>query len=106
MINPGAGVHGIVFGVSGYKGPATVKVSQGTLNTFNAGRLLLSQTAQAVGGTVFFIGQLPASAFTYPSLELDVKAGHNSSQHNFGFGTCTPGKLVTITGSMGSWSGP
>jgi hypothetical protein len=37
---------------------------------------------------------------------LDGKAGHNSSQHNLGFGTCALGKLVDITDSMGSWSGP
>jgi hypothetical protein len=106
IVNPGAGSNGIVFGVSGYNGPATIKVSVGTLNTFNAGKLLLSQHGQPVDGTTFFIGELPASACSYPSLELDVKAGHSSSQHNLGFGTCTSGKLVQITDSMGAWSGP
>ena len=105
-MNPSAGSNGIVFGVSGYNGPATVKVSVGTLNTFSAGKLLLSQRGQPADGTTFFIGELPASACSYPSLELDVKAGHSSSQHNLGFGTCTAGKLVQITDSMGAWSGP
>jgi hypothetical protein len=59
-----------------------------------------------VNGTSFFIGQLPASARRYSSLELNLKAGHNSSQHNFGFGTCTTGKLLRITYNTGSWSGP
>ena len=86
--------------------PPTIKVSKGTLNTFDDGRLLLAQTARLIDGTRFFIGKLPASACSYRSLELDVKAGHNSSQHNLGFGTCAPGKLVAITDSMGSWSGP
>jgi hypothetical protein len=106
MINPGKRADGILFGVGGYHCPATIKVSKGTLNTFDDGRLLLAQTARLIDGTSFFIGKLPASACSYRSLELDVKAGHNSSQHNLGFGTCAPGKLVAITDSMGSWSGP
>ena len=68
--------------------------------------MLLAQTARLIDGTSFFIGKLPASACSHRSLELDVKADDNSSQHNLGFGTCVPGKLVEITDSMGSWSGP
>ena len=86
IVNPGAGANGIVFGVSGYNGPATVKVSVGTLNTFKAGKLIVSQQSQPVDGTTFFIGELPASACSYRSAELDVKAGDSSSQHNLGFG--------------------
>lgn len=85
IVNPGAGSNGIVFGVVGYNGAATIKVSVGTLNTFSAGKLRLSQPGQPVDGTTFSLGELPPSACSYPSSELDVQAGHSSSQHNLGF---------------------
>jgi hypothetical protein len=104
------GQHWTLWSKRGEKGSAALEdaglVLDGTLNTFDDGRLLLAQTARLIDGTSFFIGKLPASACSYRSLELDVKAGHNSSQHNLGFGTCALGKLVEITDSMGSWSGP
>jgi hypothetical protein len=104
LIDPSSGRSGIVIGVSGYNGAATAKVFAGTPNTFNTGTLLYSGHTVSADGTDFFIGQLSKSACDYSSLELNVKAGSSASQHNLEFGFCHPGKLVTITGSMGEWS--
>jgi hypothetical protein len=104
LIDPSSGGSGIVIGVSGYHGAANAKVFVGTPNTFNTGTLLYSGHTVSADGTGFFIGELPKPACDYSSLELGVKAGSSGSQHNLEFGSCNPGKLVTITGSMGQWS--
>lgn len=104
LIDPSSASSGIVIGVSGYDGAAKAKVFVGTPNTFNRGTLIYSGHTVSADGTGFFIGQLPKSACDYRSLELSVKVGSNASQHNLEFGSCNPGKLVTIAGSMGEWS--
>jgi hypothetical protein len=101
IVNPSAGSNGIVFGVSGYNGPATVKVSVGTLNTFSAGKLLLSQRGQPADGTTFFIGELPASACSYQSLELDVKAGRSSPSTTSALG---PARQAGSSRSPTAWA--
>jgi hypothetical protein len=105
LIDPSSGGDGIVIGVSGYHGAATARLSEGTPNTFTAGILLYSGHTISADGTGFFIGQLSKSACAYQSLELSVKAGSGSAQHNLEFGSCSPGKLVTISGGMGEWGG-
>ena len=104
LIDPPSGGSGIVIGVTGYAGDASAKVFVGTRNTFNTGTLLYGGHIVSADGTGFFIGQLPKSACNYRSLELNVNAGSGASQHNLEFGSCNPGKLVTITGGMGAWS--
>jgi hypothetical protein len=104
LIDPPNGGNGIVIGVSGYDGAAYANVFVGTPNTFNAGTLLYRGHTVPADGTGFFIGQLSSAACDYSSLELNVKAGSGASQHNLEFGSCKPGKLVAITGSMGGWS--
>jgi len=105
LVDPAGGGNGIVIGVSGYDGGATAQVYAGTPNTFNTGTLLYAGHTISANGTGFFIGQLPKSACDYNSLELNVKASSTGSQHNLEFGSCSPGKLVAITGSMGAWGG-
>ncbi|MCL2419563.1 MAG: hypothetical protein FWD04_09740, partial [Conexibacteraceae bacterium] len=102
LIDPPGGGNGVVIGVIGYKGDATVKLSVAT-GGFSTGALYSGNTIPA-NGTGFFIGTLPKSACDYPSLELSVKAHRNQSQHVLGFGTCSPGKLVALAGGHGSWS--
>jgi hypothetical protein len=104
LIDPSSAGSGIVIGISGYNGAATAKVSVGTPNTLNAGTPLYSGHTIAADGTGFFIGQLSKSACDYSSLELSVKAGSSAAQHNLEFGSCNPGKLVPIAGSIGEWS--
>jgi hypothetical protein len=103
LIDPPSGGDGIVVGVSGFDGAADAKVFVGTPGTFNTGALLYRGQSITADGTGFFIGQLSSSACDYRSLELSVKAGSNASEHNLQFGACNPGRLVTITGSMGEW---
>ena len=104
LIDPSSGANGIVIGVSGYDGEATAKVFAGTPNTFNTGTPLYSGHTISADGTGFFIAQLSKSACDYSSLELNAKASSSACQHNLDFGSCSPGKLVTITGGMGGWS--
>ena len=102
--DPPNGGNGVVIGVSGYDGPADVKLSVGTPRSFAAGTLLYSGHTVSADGTGFFIAQLPKSACAYNGLELSIKASHGASQHLLGFGSCRTGKLATITGGQGAWS--
>lgn len=101
-----AGPMGIVAGVIGYPGLATVQVAESTVGTFAVGHVLPTPAVQIVQGVSFFVGALPESACDYPSLELNATAGAASAQHNLGFGTCAPNQIVPITASQGEWSGP
>jgi hypothetical protein len=105
LIDPPSGGNGIVIGVSGYGGGANVKLSVGTSRSFAAGALLYSGHTVSADGTGFFITQLPRSACDYSWLELNVKARRGASQHLLGFDSCSTGKLATITGGQGAWSG-
>jgi len=95
---------GIVYGVIGYPGLATVHLYTSTAGTFDTGQALPAPAVTVVHGVSFFIGTLPRSACAYPSLELNAAARDGSSQHNLGFGRCVTGKLVEITSSQGAWS--
>ncbi len=64
-----AGASGIVYGVIGYPGKARIKLSVGTVGTFNSGKPLPSPAVELVNGVSFFIGALPRSACAYRSLE-------------------------------------
>ena len=101
-----AGPSGIVAGVVGYPGKATVDIAESTAGTFDVGSSLPSPEVQVVQGVSFFIGELPASACDYPSLELNTTSPGASSQHNLGFGPCTANQLVPITESQGEWQLP
>jgi hypothetical protein len=105
LISPPGGGNGVVIGVSGYDGTANVKLSVGTPHSFAAGPLLYSGHTVSADGTGFFIAQLPKSACDYSWLELNIKARRGASQHLLGFDSCSTGKLVTITGGQGAWSG-
>jgi hypothetical protein len=98
------GPAGIVYGVIGYPGLATVHLYTSTVGTFDTGRPLPAPAVTVVRGVSFFIGALPKSACAYPSLELNAAAKQGSSRHNLGFGSCVAGKLVQITASQGVWS--
>jgi hypothetical protein len=98
------GASGLVYGVIGYPGLATVHLYTSTVGTFDTGQALPAPAVTVVRGVSFFIGALPKSACDYPSLELNAAAQEGSSQHNLGFGRCVTGKLVEITASMGQWS--
>jgi hypothetical protein len=105
LIDPPSGGNGVVIGVSGYDGPASIKLSVGTPNSFAAGTLLYSGHTVSADGTGFFIAELPKSACAYKWLELSVKARNGAaSQHLLGFGSCKTGKLAAITGGQGAWS--
>jgi hypothetical protein len=106
LIDPSTGGRGIVVGVSGYTGSATIKLSVGNAGSFAAGALLYSGHTISANGTGFFIAQLPKSACDYSWLELSVHASHGTSQHLLGFGSCSRGKLSPINGGQGAWSGP
>ena len=95
---------GVVYGVIGYSGRATVHLYASTTGTFDTGQPLPAPSVIVVHGVSFFIGTLPKSACAYPSLELNAAAKQGSSQHNLGFGKCVTGKLVPITASQGIWS--
>jgi hypothetical protein len=98
------GSSGLVFGVIGYPGQATVNLYTGKANSFATGTPLPTPAVQVVRGVSFFIGVLPSSACDYPWLELNSSAQGEHSQHNLGFGACTAGQLVPITSSMGMWT--
>jgi len=104
LIDPPTGGNAIVIGVSGYDGPANIKLSEGTANSFTPGPLLYGGHTVSADGTGFFIAQLPKSACDYDWLELNVQAGHGHSQHLLGFGSCSAGKLSPIAGGQGAWS--
>ena len=72
LLDPGA--TGVVAGVIGYPGKATVQVSESTVGTFDVGTPLPAPAVQVVQGVSFFIGALPESACDYPSLELNATA--------------------------------
>jgi hypothetical protein len=97
------GPEGIVAGVVGYPGLATVDLSESTVGTFDVGQTLPSPSVQVVGGVSFFIGALPASACDYGSLELNTASPGVSAEHNVGFGGCVPNELVPINESQGMW---
>ena len=101
-----AGGKTIVYGVIGYPGKATIKLTTGTTGTFTPGKPLPAPAVQAANGVSFFIGTLPKSACSYSALELDSTSGKISAEHNLGFGACTPGKLSPITFSQGIWQLP
>lgn len=98
--------HGIAYGVIGYPGLATVSLYRSTTGTFDTGAAVPAPSVRVVDGVSFFIGTLPQSACAYPSLELNATSPGVSAEHNLGFGTCTAGKLVTITASQGIWQLP
>ena len=100
------GTGGVVAGVVGYPGMATVNLSQSTANTFDVGQALPSPEVQIVQGVSFFIGALPNSACDYPSIELNSTSPGVSAQHNLGFGTCVANQVVPITASQGVWQLP
>jgi hypothetical protein len=99
----GAGPNGLVAGVVGYPGLATVQLSQSTVGTFDVGTPLPAPSVQVVDGVSFFIGTLPASACHYPALELNTTSPGDSAEHNLGFGACTTDQLVPISASQGIW---
>ena len=104
LLDPGA--TGVVAGVIGYPGKATVQVSESTVGTFDVGTPLPAPAVQIVQGVSFFIGALPKSACDYPSLELNATAAGVSAQHNLGFGACAANQIVPITASQGEWDLP
>jgi hypothetical protein len=97
------GSSGIVAGVVGYPGAATVDLSQSSAGTFEVGQALPSPAVEVVDGVSFFIGTLPKSACDYSSLELNTTSPGVSAQHNLGFGTCVANEIVPITASQGIW---
>jgi hypothetical protein len=97
---------GIVAGIVGYPGLATVDLSESTAGTFDVGQTLPSPSVQVVDGVSFFIGILPKSACDYSSLELNTTSPGVSAEHNVGFGTCAPNELVPISESQGIWQLP
>jgi hypothetical protein len=101
-----ASANGIVVGVVGYPGQATVQLSESTAGTFAAGTPLPVPDVQVVQGVSFFIGSLPRSACDYPSIELNATAAGVSAQHNLGFGTCAADQIVPIAESQGEWDIP
>jgi len=101
-----SGAHGIVAGVVGYPGTATVDLSQSMAGTFNVGQTLPAPAVQVVEGVSFFIGALPKSACAYPSIELNTTSPGVSAEHNLGFGTCTADQIVPISESQGIWQLP
>jgi len=101
-----AGSNGIVAGVVGYPGKASVQLNESTAGTFATGAALPAPAVQVVQGVSFFIGTLPKSACDYPSIELNAAAAGVSAQHNLGFGTCVANQIVTITASQGEWGLP
>ena len=105
LIEPLSGGHGIVVGISGYTGNATIKLSVGNQRSFAPGALLYSGHTISANGTGFFIAQLPKSACDYSWLELNAHTSHGASQHLLGFGSCSNGKLTPISGGQGAWSG-
>jgi hypothetical protein len=104
LIDPPSGGNGIVIGVSGYDGPANIKLSVGAPRSFVAGTLLYSGHTVSADGTGFFIAQLPKSACDYSWLVLNATASNGHSQHLLGFGSCSTGKLSPISGGQGEWS--
>ena len=104
LIDPPNGGHGVVIGVSGYDGPANIKLSVGTAYSFHPGGLVYSGHTVSADGTGFFIAQLPKSACDYSWLVLNATASHGHSQHLLGFGSCSTGKLSPIMGGQGAWS--
>jgi hypothetical protein len=101
-----AGSNGIVAGVVGYPGLATVALSESSAGTFEVGQTLPSPSVRVVDGVSFFIGSLPESACSYPSLELNTTSPGVSAEHNLGFGTCVANELVPIAESQGIWQLP
>jgi hypothetical protein len=101
-----AGPDGLVAGVVGYPGLATVSLSESTAATFEVGAALPSPSVQVVDGVSFFIGTLPKSACDYPSLEFNTTSPGVSAEHNLGFGACAANQLVTISESQGIWQLP
>jgi hypothetical protein len=100
------GSDGVVAGIVGYPGLATVDLSESSTGTFDVGQTLPSPSVQVVDGVSFFIGTLPKSACDYSSLELNTTSPGVSAEHNVGFGTCAPNQLVPISGSQGIWQLP
>jgi hypothetical protein len=100
------GPEGVVVGIVGYPGLATVDLSESSAGTFDVGQQLPSPAVQVVDGVSFFIGTLPKSACNYSSLELNTTSPGVSAEHNLGFGTCTANELVAITESQGIWQLP
>ncbi|MBV9447608.1 MAG: hypothetical protein JO345_17125 [Streptosporangiaceae bacterium] len=100
------GSHGLAYGVIGYPGLARIWLYKSTAGTFYTGTRLPAPQVKIVDGVSFFIGTLPQSACAYPALELNATSPGVSDEHNFGFGTCTTGKLVPITASQGIWQLP
>jgi hypothetical protein len=100
------GSQAIVYGVVGYHGKAKIQLYSGTAGSFVPGKPLPTPAVRLVNGVSFFIGALPGSACGYPAFELNTTSPGVSDEHNLGFGTCTAGKLVTITWSQGIWQLP
>jgi hypothetical protein len=100
------GSDGVVAGIVGYPGLATVSLSESSVGTFEVGQALPSPSVQVVDGVTFFIGTLPESACDYPSLEVNTTSPGVSAEHNLGFGTCAANELVPITESQGIWQLP
>jgi hypothetical protein len=98
------GSNALVYGVIGYPGLATVHLYTGRSQSFTPGPALPSPSVRTVDGVSFFIGTLPRSACDYPWLELNSAVGKQRSQHSLGFGSCTAGRIVPITFSMGQWT--
>lgn len=101
-----AGSNGVVTGVVGYPGLATISLSESHTGTFDIGPALPSPSVRVVDGVSFYIGTLPSSACDYSSLELNTTSPGVSAEHNFGFGTCVANELVPITESQGIWQLP
>jgi hypothetical protein len=100
------GSNGIVAGVVGYPGLATVALSESSAGTFEVGQTLPPPSVRVVDGVSFFIGALPESACDYPSLELNTTSPGVSAEHNLGFGACMANELVPIAESQGIWQLP
>jgi DNA-binding beta-propeller fold protein YncE len=91
---------GIAYGFVAIPGKIGVTLTSG-------GALPAPQVRQVAAGITFFIGQLPRSACSYPTMVLNASGSSGSSMHHLAFGSCQAGKLVSITESNGEWgSGP
>jgi hypothetical protein len=100
------GTQGLAYGIIGYRGLAKIWLYKSTAGTFDTGTKLPAPQVKIVDGISFFIGTLPRSVCDYPALELNTTSPGVSDEHNLGFGTCTPGKLIPITASQGIWQLP
>jgi uncharacterized membrane protein len=90
-----AGAHGTVVGYVQHSGQFRIKLVSGATT--------VSPTVKRVGGLSFFIGELPRSACSYPSMSFTADGAPDSAQGESNFGTCSPGKPVPVSFGTGAW---